>query len=44
MYYLKWKKETIESDIETAKEAQYLQREYNLAYGGGVSIHLKIGN
>ena len=36
-YILKWKGE----EIDTAKdreEALYLQREYNIAYGGGVSI------
>lgn len=37
-YSLKWRGETIEEDIETLKEAEYLKGEYNLAYGGGVSL------
>ena len=38
MYYLVWKGEIIESDIETKEEAQYLQSEYTMAYGGAVAI------
>jgi len=37
-YKLIWKGETIESDINTLKEAEYLKGEYNLAFGGGVYI------
>lgn len=38
MYYLVWKGEIIEDDIETKEEAEYLQDEYQIAYGGHVSI------
>ena len=38
MYALKWKGELIEEEIETLKEAKYLQQEYNLAFKGGVSL------
>jgi hypothetical protein len=37
MYKLEWKKEIID-EAKTLKEAQYLQGEYNMAYGGGVTI------
>ena len=37
MYKLIWKNEIID-EADTLKEAQYLQGEYNMAYGGGVSI------
>lgn len=43
MFKLKWKGETIEEDIETLKEAEYLRGEYSLAYGGGVSVHRQNG-
>ena len=35
-YYLIWNGEIIESDLDK-KEALYLLKEYNLAYGGGVT-------
>ena len=35
MYSLIWKSEVIEDEIESLKEARYLQSEYNLAYNGG---------
>jgi len=35
-YYLIWNGEIIESDL-SKKEAVYLQKEYNLAYKGGVT-------
>ena len=38
MYYLVWKKEIIESDIETLEEAKYLRNEYAMSYGGIVTI------
>ena len=38
MYYLVWKKEVIEEGIKTREEAEYLQREYTIAYGGSVTI------
>jgi len=38
MYKLIWNKEEIESDIQTLKEARYLQQEYTLAYQGSVRI------
>lgn len=38
MYKLVWKNEVIETDIETREEAEFLQGEYNMAYGGGVTI------
>lgn len=38
MFNLEWKGEIIEEDIKTRQEAEYLQGEYNLAFGGGVSI------
>lgn len=38
MFKLVWKGEVIEDEIETRKEALYLQGEYNLAFKGGVSI------
>ena len=37
-YKLIWKGEIIESEIEGRSEAEYLQAEYNMAYGGGVTI------
>lgn len=37
MYKLYWKGECIDT-ADTREEAEYLQGEYNLAYGGGVSI------
>jgi hypothetical protein len=40
MYILFWKGEEID-EAETQDEAEYLQREYNLAYGGGVTIKSK---
>ena len=36
-YILKWKGEEID-ETDTLKDAQYLQNEYNLAFGGGVYI------
>jgi len=36
-YKLVWKKEVIDS-FKTLKEAEYMRLEYNLAYGGGVTI------
>lgn len=38
VFSLKWKGEIIESEIETLKEAKYLQSEYQMAYGGIVKI------
>ena len=38
MYYLVWKREVIEDYIATKEEAEYLQQEYTLAYGGVVVI------
>jgi hypothetical protein len=38
MYKLEWKKEIID-EAKTLKEAQYLQGEYNMAYGGGVMTY-----
>ena len=38
MFKLKWKGEIIEEEIATRKEAEELQREYSMAYGGCVSI------
>ena len=37
IYLLIWKGEIID-DTDTLKSAHYLQREYNMAYGGGVTI------
>ena len=37
IYILKWKGEEID-EAETLKDAQYLRNEYNMAYGGGVTI------
>jgi len=37
-YKLVWKKEVIDN-CKTKKEAEYLRSEYNLAYGGGVTIN-----
>lgn len=37
MYLLIWKGEVID-EADTLKDAQYLQREYEMAYGGQVSI------
>lgn len=37
LFILKWKGEEID-ETNTLKDAKYLQGEYNLAYGGGVSI------
>ena len=37
MYKLIWKGEEIECDLDY-DTAQYLQGEYNMAYGGGVQI------
>ena len=37
-FKLKWNGEIIEESIETKKEAEYLQSEYALAYGGSVRI------
>ena len=37
-YKLVWKGEVIEEDIETKQEAERLRGEYNMAYGGGVSL------
>lgn len=36
-YSLHWKGEEIDT-AEDLKEANYLQGEYNLAYGGGVTV------
>ena len=38
MYYLVWKDEIIEENIETKEEAIYLKNEYSLAFGGVVII------
>ena len=38
MYKLIWKGEVIEKDIEGIEEAEFLQSEYTMAYGGHVSI------
>ena len=43
MFYLMWKGEIIEDDIDTIEEAEYLLGEYNLAYKGGVTVHMKGG-
>ena len=40
MYILIWKGEEIDT-AETRKEAIYLQREYQMAYGGVVTIKIK---
>ena len=37
MFILKWKGEVVDA-AKTLKEAVYLKNEYNLAYGGGVTI------
>ena len=37
MYELIWNKEVIDT-TETLKDAEYLQVEYQMAYGGTVSI------
>ena len=37
MFKLIWKNEEIDS-FETMKEARAMQAEYNLAFGGGVTI------
>lgn len=37
VYNLFWKGENID-EADTKKEAEFLRGEYNLAYGGGVSI------
>lgn len=37
-YKLMWKGEEIDT-ADNTKEAEYLQGEYNLAFGGGVSIY-----
>lgn len=37
MYYLIWKGEEIDS-FSTEAEARAMQGEYNLAYGGGVTV------
>lgn len=37
-YCLIWNKEIIEEEIETREEAEYLQREYAMAYKGIVNI------
>jgi len=36
-YILKWKGEEID-EAKDEEEAEYLRNEYNMAYGGGVSI------
>ena len=36
-YYLKWKGEIID-EFDTKEEALKMQTEYNIAYGGGVTI------
>ena len=38
IYQLLWKGEVIEDEITSRTEAEELQREYNMAYGGGVRI------
>ncbi len=38
MYKLIWKKEVIEEHIETMEEAEFLAREYTIAYSGYVQI------
>ena len=42
MYYLVWKGEIIEDNIETKEEAIYLKNEYSLAFGGVVIIKRRI--
>lgn len=37
MYYLIWKNEVIDQ-FKTLKEAEAMRSEYNMAYGGGVTI------
>ena len=37
LYILKWNSEVIEEGL-TKKEAEYLQKEYNMAYRGGVTM------
>lgn len=37
MYLLIWKGEVID-EADSLKEARYLQKEYEMAYGGQVSI------
>ena len=39
-YILMWKGEEIDT-AEDSKDAKYLQQEYNMAFGGGVSIRRK---
>lgn len=41
-YILMWKREQID-ESETKEDAEYLRTEYNMAYGGGVTIR-KIKN
>jgi hypothetical protein len=36
MYSIIWKGEEVDT-AETLQEAKYLQQEYNLAFGGGVT-------
>ena len=38
MFSLYWHGEEIETEIETRKEAEFLQREYALAFNGIVTI------
>ena len=38
MYKLVWNREVIEEGIETLAEAEFLAREYAIAYSGHVSI------
>lgn len=37
-YKIIWKGEVIEDEIKTLKEAKYLCKEYNVAFGGGAFI------
>lgn len=43
MFKLVWQGETIEEDIKTRKEAEYLQGEYAMAYKGSVQIKKQKG-
>ena len=40
-YILIWNDEIIEEDIKGRKVALYLKNEYNIAYGGGVTMKIQ---